>query len=269
MFHLFISILLVLLVASCGSSKLDVDFHSPTVRFQTPETTGKTFGLRGQTGFGSSQKVSMARTRQTKDLINNTPSAIVFERNVEYSASNDLGYGLDVGLLSRLDFIFSKRSESHYRFGGKIQFLGKPGSKEKGLKMAAMGSYGYKKERDVSKAEIFDDSDDYSTVTGNTKIKSSDFGAMIGYRFVPQFLFYAVGYSDENKAESVISVQEQSDLHLDNVFKTRGLNLGAELSRGEEKDVFINVEGGLSEIENREGLKARHRTYGVAGGARF
>ncbi|HAZ13541.1 MAG: hypothetical protein A2X86_13500 [Bdellovibrionales bacterium GWA2_49_15] len=274
MFQLFIRCLMLFVFVSCGSSKLDVDFHSPTVRFQTPETTGKTLGLRGQAGFGSSHKVSMARTRQTKDLINNTPSAIVFDRNVEYSVSNEFGYGVDVGILSRLDFIFSKRSESHYRFGGKFQFFGKPGGVENGLKLAVMGTYGYKKERDVSKAGIFDKAEDFDTVTGNSTLKSTDYGGLIGYRASPQFLVYVLGFQDENKVHSTISVQTQSDINLENEFKTRGINLGAEILQAAQGDVavkglFLNLEGGLSEIENREGLKARHRTYGLAAGARF
>ncbi len=267
-------LLLLLLLVSCGSSTLDADFHSPTVRFQTPETTGKTLGLRAQGSFGSSHRVSMARTRQTRTLINNTPSAIVFDRNVEYSVSNELGYGADVGILSRLDFVFSKRTYAHYRFGGKLQLLGTPGTATPGVKVALMGSYGYQKKRDLSSPGIFEKKEDYTTVTGDTTAKSTDYAGMVGYRVSSHVLYYLIGFQDQNKAHTTLSVQQQSDINLENTFKTRGLNLGLELAQGSEKDTamsgaFVLLEGGFSEIVDVEGLKVRHRTYGVAVGARF
>lgn len=262
----------LLLLQSCGSSKLNVDYHSPTVRFETPETTGKTLGVKALVGLASAHKVSLARSRQTMDFINQNPSSVVLDTNTEFEAASTMGYGADVGIFSRFDVIFSKRADSHYRLGGKFQILGKPGSKDTGFKCSVMGSYGHLVDKDVAKSGIIASSEKFTSVTGKSKHDSIDGGLVLGYRFIPKALLYALAYYEENRASATIAVQGQSDVSVAKKFLTKGVNLGTELSSGEDQGVFILAEGGLSEILEQEAvqdLKTRHRSFGAMVGVRF
>jgi len=265
-FCLFLQLLTLLILSSCGTSTLDVDVEMPNIRFQTPETTGKSLGGRAQMSLGSAHKISLARSRQPRNLFSSSPSSVQIETNTEYSVANSLGYGADLGLVKWLDLTFSKRGESHFRGGLKAQLFGVKGMTGKGLKIALQSSLGYQKDNDVSRADFLDNKPDvYDNVSALTYMRSVDAALLVGHRFNDTFLIYLNGNWEQNKVESSLSVNGQPTRSMDNTFTQHGLLLGVGISQGEkETKLSTQIEAGLSKLQDRFGHEVNRRAWGVA-----
>jgi hypothetical protein len=257
------------IIFACGSSDLNLEFHSPSVKFQSPETTGRQMGGRAQFSIGTAHEVSMARSSQTKELFSSNPSAVTITEETTIDPSWHLGYSGHIGIIPRIDFYVQDRGEAAFKGGFQFQVYGGTPS-DKGMKISISAGGGYYDQSELSTSDLFSDPDDFSNVTGKIINRAWESSLIIGNRVNENIILYLNLNMGEDDISSHIQVSGQTRIELDNRFKSMGALIGAIVERKSgESNYFLQAEGGFSNLKSRFGVKSTHKVWGLASGIRF
>lgn len=233
-----ISLLTTFLLCSCAT---DIDFHIPLNRFESPEVNGGL--LKGDIGinFGSSHKVTTSEVVETifPSLFDPTVSE---GTGIERSATLSTNFSL--GLLDRLDFVFSSYGDGADVWGFKYQFLGAVASKEangwKGSIRVTKGSMN----EDEGTLNVNLSSSATRNYNGHIKLDTYDASLNFGYRFNKYIITYLNSVYSYYDSQSTLTSNTFSTLKIDGKVRTYGSLIGLRLGQYGQHITF-SIETGL------------------------
>lgn len=235
--NFYLSLMLALL-SSCAA--LDVDYHMPLNRFETPETAGKSLGGMVAANIGSTQKITL--TEVYDDSIFGTGPHVDDGPKMERSAS--VGTGAALGMLENLDLFYRGLHDSPDQFGFKFQMLGEGREKlSVGNKMAFTAAYGASDKDDGSVRVSSDLNGGTRDYNSNLKITSWDFSLLYGYRLKDWALAYTNIFWTQYKVEAQLTSNVHPDVSVTGIAKTKGALVGLKLD-GSKNGFFILAEVG-------------------------
>lgn len=263
----------LLILTSCGTSKLNVDFMMPSARFQTPETSGERWHGKANIGALTAHRVSLARSSQQKFVFGSVGD-VTIEREIKLETYPTLGANANMGLAKRVDLIFRKTIEGTYNGGFQFQFLGEPVSKrETGWKMSIASTYGYQEEKEFSDSvSMGDTSGDFENVTARTVLNAWEVAMIMGYRESKNLMVYINTFYEQYNIDSRYGIKGGSNYVLDTDADNMGALLGFHVFVSEpEKQfpVFFQIEGGYSVAKVRGAATHDHASAATTIGANW
>jgi hypothetical protein len=235
--HLFL--LLLFLISSCA--KVDVDYHMPLNRYETPEVRGERWDGYLSLNGSSTQKVTL--TEVYDDTIFKTGPSVDNEPKMEKSFA--LGLRAGVNLFENFDVFYRGVFDSPDQVGMKYQMMGEPNNKlTVGHKMAVSFAFGSTDRSDGDLTLQSDVSSQTRSYNSNLKISSWDFAWLYGYRTYDWLLLYSNVFWTQYKVESSLTSNVHPDVDVTGIAKTKGLLLGARFN-GRKSHGFFTLEGGV------------------------
>lgn len=243
----FSSLLAVLLLLSGCSTT--IDFHGSTNVFTGPEVIGKTFGFTGQLGFGNSTKFKLASLEQkaifSSQAVANTDSGMIKDNNF----NSHLGMGLG----ERFEVYYRMMGDSPDPFGVKWQIIGDGVNKKSdGLKFLIFAGIA-STYNDKGSLTASNGSGTTRTYTTDLDVSMSEFGASVGYRPGPMFLFYTTPFYRQYGAEARLTSTSNPNLTIDKNAIVRGIAVGTMLNFSPKS--VINIESGYAHSQYSSGAQ--------------
>lgn len=236
-------LLIILSFASCSQVRI----HSPSSRYISPETAGKTLNgeIEIQQQVGTQGTISLEANEIDNPMkLSNTVSHI--------------GTGINLGILEKIDFIGYGRTEGPPLYGVKVQLVGdsKINAKKGNFSVALTAGMG------TSTSEFNDSSFlTNSKTTADAEQTLTDFSIIVGYRTDDDVLVYGSAQTNNHKVNLKISSSEASldgkNLNLET--QTFGLALG--LIRYFES-YMVKLE---TSAQQTDWTNSKKMTYGFAG----
>ncbi|TNE96725.1 MAG: hypothetical protein EP326_12735 [Deltaproteobacteria bacterium] len=235
----FFHFILLVIVASCA--KIDVDYHMPINRYETPEVRGERWKGYASVNGSSTQKLTL--TEVFDDTVFNTGPSVDDEPKMEKSFA--LGLRAGINLFENFDVFYRSVYDSPDQIGMKYQMMGEGSEKKsEGHKMAVTFAFGSTDRSDGDLQLRSDTSNQTRTYNSNLKISSWDFAWLYGYRKYEWLLLYSNVFWTQYKVESHLTSNVHPDVGVTGIAKTKGLLLGARFN-GTKSRAFFTLEGGL------------------------
>jgi len=228
-----------LLLTSCA--KVDVDYHMPLNRYETPEVRGERWNGYASLNGSSTQKVTL--TEVYDDTVFNTGPSVDNEPKMEKAFALGLRAGLN--LFENFDIFYRAVHDSPDQFGMKYQMMGEGNQKKTvGHKMASSFAFGTTDRSDGDLTLQSDVSSTTRTYNSNLKISTWDFSWLYGYRTHDWLLLYSNVFWTQYKVESTLTSNVHPEVSVTGIAKTKGLLLGARFN-GSKSHGFFTLEGGV------------------------
>lgn len=232
-------IFFLFLLAFLTSCALDIDYHMPANRFDSPEVSGHFLGGKVEVNMASTHKVTLGEVYE--DIFFNSGSHSIDSQYIDSSVTFNLAG--DLGLLPRLDIFYRALYDSTDIVGFKFQFLGKGrNAKEKGWKAALSLGYGSEELDDDDLTITNSDNGATKTISSKLSTKAYDASLMFGHRFTPSILLYLNNYFTHYEVDGYILDQDGTSLSANGISHNYGSLLGVRLG----EDAYFVLEGGFS-----------------------
>ncbi len=237
----FFSLSILLIVLS--SCSVDVDYHVPITRFESPETNGKFLSGNASASFGLSQKVQLAEV--SEDIIFNFAGPSV-DNDSQWDNSAAFGAQLGLGILDRMDLVFRGNHDSPDTFGLKFQIFGSSRlEKKNGFKMSYVATYGTSENSDGT---LVINSNNYST---NLAIDVIDQELIFGHRYNEELIFYLNTFYSYYDVEAKLSSTSVTDQNIKGKTRSFGALFGIEYNAPTSgaASIFLKGETGFARSE--------------------
>ncbi len=224
------------LMTSCA---LDIDYHMPINRFDTPEVSGEFLDGKVEMNIATAHKVTLGEIWE--DRIFGTGTHTDEEQYMETSVGMNLAG--DLGLLSWLDVFYRVQYDSTDIFGLKAQLWGSGrNKKEEGLKIAVTAGMGSEALDEDGLDIQNDDGSDKRKIESKLDTKAYDGSVIIGYRLNSKSIVYLTNYYTHYQVNGYVKADDGSRIEAKGISHNYGSLLGARMG----EDVYLVVEGGYS-----------------------
>lgn len=252
-------IFLVLLLQSCATKKLDIDYDNLGAQYSIiPETKNKLgspeLGVRSHITHGH----ELGGTSQSEDIFSSDPGSIRISENSPNSTDGlGLGFFGSLGLFDLVDLVAQKSTQGLLQMGVNFCLVKNCGREDDGIKASVYFMGGYQKEDETTTNEFFfeDDlsnEDKFANVEGNVELTGRSAGVTLGKREGDKLYYANLSYAHV-KAESQILIATQPEIQLNAVSETYGGLLGFRNYgglKGSSRSFFF-FEAGYSKESNR------------------
>lgn len=241
------SLLSLLFLISCAQ----IELKTPSSRFMSPETSGKSldYGLQLMQQSGVEAKVNIVANELDKVDLSNTASPLAYS-----------GY---VGILEKLDLIYYNYIDSASLLGVKYQILGDSRANAKeGNQSLAVTLGGGGQSKTTTSQDLFDEDVDKTELEQNLV----DASIIYGYRAKDNILVYSSFHVSNHSAK--LKIIANNDAALDGQTETYqtsnlGLSVGGMLYSS-KKDFHIAIEASAQRVN---WTHTDEKTFGFISGA--
>lgn len=221
------------------SCALDVDYHMPANRFDTPEVSGVLFGGDVSLSYAAGHKVTLGEVYED----------IIFHSGVHASAgqyiekADTINFKADLGFLPRLDFFYRANYDSTDIVGAKIQIVGSGrATKQNGFKLATTFGLGSENLDDDEMTIANDQNGTSKKITTSLKTRAYDVSLIAGHRFNSWLIVYLNNYYTFYRINGELSASDGTDYSSKGNSKNFGSLLGFRLGEG----LYLSAETGYS-----------------------
>jgi hypothetical protein len=251
---------IILLVASCATRKLDIDYDPLGAQYSIiPETKNKLgapeFGVRAHI----TNAYELGGTSQSEIIFSSNPSAVSISTN-EPTQHAGLGVGAfgSLGVVKYVDAIAQKSNQGLWQGGINVCLLVNCGYDDSGWKASLYYLAGYQSEDETSSDQWFteddlDDKEKFDNVSGELKLTGRTAGVTLGYRKGDELYYTNLTYA-HLEAESTVTVVGQSPVPFRAVSETYGALLGLRSYsdvKNNSRRGFYFIEAGYNQARNR------------------
>lgn len=230
------SLISLFLLCSCA---LDIDYHMPSNRFDTPEVSGVFLGGDVSVSHAAGHKVTLGEVYED----------IIFHSGIHASAgqyiekADTINLKADLGLLPRLDFFYRSNYDSTDIVGAKVQLLGSGrAAKQNGFKLAATFGLGSESLDDDELTIVNDQNGTSTKITSSLKTRAYDVSLNAGHRFNSWLIVYLNTYYTFYRINGDLSASDGTDYSSKGNSKNYGSLLGFRLG----ENWYLAAETGYS-----------------------
>lgn len=249
---------LLFIVAITSSCALDIDYHMPINRFDTPEVSGEFLGGKVEVNLATTHKVTLGEI--WGDSVFGTGSHVDKDQYLTTTVSANLAG--DLGVVSWLDFFYRANYDSTDIFGVKAQVYGEGRSAKKvGWKIAITAGMGSEVLDEDGIDVESDDGSETAQIESKLNTKAYDSSVILGYRVRPDVIFYLNNYYTHYQVYGHVVSSDGARIDAKGLSRNYGSLLG--LRQGE--DGYFVIEGGYSQ-GTFEDIKLVQWAFGVSAG---